>query len=153
MLKRIILLLMIFIIVTTSVIAEDNKLEYKPLTREEIGTEISIPNREGKWDTYANIDTFEKLYSVLEDLSVEYNDLLEEKWTLEGRVDELKEENEELRDQIHSFENEEEYQTEEKYSNGADKNSNIIGILITIIICLIIYIIILKDKSKNGMGD
>lgn len=150
MIKKIMCLFIILITTVAYVYAENNQLEYKPLTREEIGTEISIPNRDGEWDTYANINTFEDLYSVLEDLSVDYKYILEQKWNLEGKVEELEEENENLRDQIHTFENGEGYEAEESYFKEANKSHNFVGILISIIICLIIYIIILKSRKMNG---
>ena len=77
---KIILSIFIFILCPLFVQAnEDNQLiEYHMVTKEELNGEIQIPNKDGGWDTYSNIDTYESLYSVLEDLSISYNDLLEE---------------------------------------------------------------------------
>lgn len=61
-------------------------------TKEELGGNISIPNRKGGTDEYIEIDTYEKLYSVLEDLGVEYRQLLEEYKSLESNYEELKKE-------------------------------------------------------------
>lgn len=108
-------------------------------TKEEIGGEIQIPNREGSYDCYTDINTYEELYSVLEDLSIEYSKLLEEYNSMEGNYQEkLRDKNikiEDLNDEI-------------EYQKVKAKNSdnNIIIIIMTIII---VGIVILYNYSKE----
>lgn len=120
--------------------------EYHQLTQEEIGSNISIPNKEGSFDIYGDIYTFEDLYSVLEDLSVNYQDLLDEKHYLEGEIDDLQDEIDYLEEKIESFEISENgyIQQIENY-----KNDNDFPICTFFIIIIISYYIFYKILSKN----
>lgn len=116
------------------------KLEYHKLTKEEIGGEIDIPNREGSYDNYENINTYEDLYEVLEDLSIKYKQLLEEYNSLNDDYEELYNELEEYKEE---YENTDKKQPEVKYTK-TDK------ILMIIVVAIIIYYLVIVWIRVNN---
>lgn len=109
---------------------------YQP-TKEELGGKINIPNRDGTLDHYTDINTYEDLYSVLEDLSFEYRCLLNEYNSLEKNYqDDIEEKNKEiqlLKDEI-------------EYSNLSVEDD---GTYKLIIVCIVIFIILVIYRYIN----
>lgn len=115
-------------------------------TKEDLGGYIKIPNREGNQDHYTDINTYEELYSVLEDLSMSYKDLLEEYNYLEDEYSSLYKE---LNDKEEEYKNLEEKLTGTQnrlYNKENETKSFWSLIYISIIIALIIYLYNLKNK-------
>lgn len=115
-------------------------------TKEELGGYIKIPNREGNQDHYTDINTYEELYSVLEDLSMSYKDLLEEYNDLEHDYSELynelsnkNEENKNLGEELEGIQN-------RLYNKEHEAEDFWTYIYISVIIGLSIYIYYIKNK-------
>lgn len=137
--KRYILFIIIYLCLNLFIISKSYCIELYHPTKEELGGEIQIPNKEGTYDNYTNINTYEDLYSVLEDLSVEYIQLLEEYKSMESNYQgELYDKNIEI----------EELKAELDNKKIATKNesNNVITIIITIIV---VGIVILYSYSKK----
>lgn len=117
------------------------------VTKEELGGEISIPNEKGEMDKYSNIDTYEDLYSVLEDLSYNYQQLLEEYNSAQSNIEEL---NAKISELEYELENSDTTIT----SDSSDASS---GLLALILIPVVLYgvplsisYIIQKIKNKRN---
>lgn len=122
--------IILFLIIGQCYATNDKLLPYNP-TKEDLKGEIDIPNREGSRDTYTDINTYEDLYGVLEDLSFNYNQLLEEYYEMEDNYKEtIEEKNREIEELNIEIENME--MTEKE-------NNNAIIIVGIIAICLIIW--------------
>lgn len=65
-----------------------------------IDGDVQIPNKEGYWDRYTDIYTYDSLYSVLEDLSVSYQELLRDYNYDEKTIEELGSEIKDKEDEI-----------------------------------------------------
>lgn len=136
-----------FMIFGYSVVSNANIIELYTPTKEELGGEISIPNRNGSQDHYTDIDTYEELYSVLEELSFEYRELLEEYYEMEDNYKEISssiEENnlsyEELTEMLDS--------TEQQITTLKNEQSYILTVFI-IVLGITIYISYNKGLNKN----
>ncbi len=139
-----IVLLLIVMLIIYSPSSKIYSIEIYHPTKEELKGEISIPNREGEQDTYSEINTYEELYSVLEDLSYEYTKLLEEYNSMENSYHEEIHQNEQKIEDL-----EEELDLEEKLENKNNKleETQIVeGVLIVIIIGLTIYITVKRKQ-------
>ena len=132
-----IIIFVILIAININVYAGEFLEPYTP-TKEELGGKISIPNREGGDDNYTEIYTYEELYSVLEDLSIEYRSLLEEYHSAEQNYQEqLKELQRDYDELLIQTENLEEQ----------SDNNNLATITI-IVIGIIAVIVVLYNVSK-----
>lgn len=90
--KRVILFMFVFFTVSIFFVGETyctDRIEPYTPTKEELEGIIKIPNKDGGVDTYTEINTYEDLYSVLEDLSYEYNRLLEDYHSSERNYEDL----------------------------------------------------------------
>lgn len=135
--KRYMLFIIIYLCLNLFIIPKSYCIEIYYPTKEELGGEIQIPNKEGTYDHYTNINTYEDLYSVLEDLSVEYTRLLEDYNSMESSYQsELHDKNIEI----------EELKTELDNNKIATKNEN--NNMTAIIISLIIVGIIVLYSKK-----
>lgn len=134
--------IVLFLIINRCYATTDKLVPYNP-TKEDLKGEIDIPNREGSRDTYTDINTYEDLYSVLEDLSFNYNKLLEEYYEMEDNyketIEEKNREIEELKIEIENIEI-----TEKETINN---ESNVIIIAGIITICLMIWYF---NKKQNN---
>lgn len=130
--KKIFVVIICFMMILswiTNTYASEFLEPYYP-TKEELGGNIDIPNKEGTLDHYTDINTYEELYSVLEDLSFEYRRLLEEYGSLEQSYEESMEEKDR---EIEALKDEIEYSSSNIEDDGSYK---------LIIIAVIIFIIV-----------
>lgn len=130
-----IIIFIMCIVANINVYAEESLQLHYP-TKEELGGRIAIPNREGGYDRYTDINTYEDLYSVLEDLSAEYNRLLEEYHSTERNYQELlKEAQRDYEELLMETQN-----SEEKVESDNEINISIVIIGIIITIAILYYI-------------
>lgn len=123
------IILFLILIPVSSNCDDDLLITPHKVTKEELGGEISIPNRDGEYDTYTDVDTYEDLYSVLEDLSVDYGQLLEEYNSAQSDIEELNLEIQNLKDELKNSNN----------MNSSDSSDSLSDILIFISIPIILY--------------
>jgi predicted nuclease with TOPRIM domain len=142
--KKIILLALLFCIIPIKIYCNEY-LEYHKVTKEELKGVIEIPNREGKKDVYKNIDTYEDLYEVLEDLSNSYAKLLEEHNSLENDYKELQDEQEKTESELKEIKEENRI----KYNNDRSDKKTIKIVIITSMLILIFLILYTYVKKKK----
>lgn len=141
--KKVCVLFIIFFLIISNysiVLKAENIKLYTP-TKEELGGEISIPNINGSWDQYTDIDTYEKLYSVLEELSVEYKDLLEKYNNSEQECEELNKELEELKLELEN--------RNEKNLFTINNSNELIGVIVILVMIIIISYKIGLNRNHN----
>lgn len=110
---------------------------------------ITVETRENGEKIHYEVNTFNELYSIVEDFTIEYDDLLEENGSLERTIEELNDELEQKEEEISQLKEENSGYINRLHSNDDNWKLIIISIVIFGIPFLIYYIIDNKRTRLN----